>query len=348
MDEIYQEMLDCFAQRTGTDPDGSCDLAARLYAVAAQVYGLYTQADWVKRQCFPQTAQGEYLDHHAQLRGLTRRQAARAQGVLRFSITQPAQTRRIIPAGTVCMTADLVRVETVEEGAIPAGKQECDVFARAVEAGSAGNVAAGSIVSLAVAPVGVSACSNPKAFSGGTDAEDDETLRARVLDTYRRLPNGANAAFYQQGALSFEQVAAAAVLPRARGQGTVDVVVAAHSGAPEQALLNELTDYFQQRREIAVDVQVRAPELAPVQIAVQVAPAQGQDSAAVLARVRQALTGWFTGDRLGEDVLLADLGSVIYGCEGVKNYKITAPDGDVAMNRDQLPTVQSLSVEEMG
>ena len=36
---------------------------------AAQVYGLYVQADWVGRQCFPQTAQGEFLDRHAQLRG---------------------------------------------------------------------------------------------------------------------------------------------------------------------------------------------------------------------------------------------------------------------------------------
>lgn len=347
MDEIYQEMLDCFARRTGMDTEGSCDLAARMYAVAAQVYGLYVQADWVKRQCFPQSAQGEYLDHHAQLRGLERKKAVKAHGILRFSISQPAQTQRVIPVGTVCMTAQLVRFETMEEGIISAGKLTCDVFARAVEAGAAGNVAAGSVVSLAVAPVGVAGCSNPQAFSGGADAEDDETLRERVLDTYRRLPNGANAAFYQQAALSFDQVAAAAVLPRARGRGTVDVVVASRAGAPEQALLQELTDYFQQRREIAVDVQVRRPESVPVQVAVQVTAQTGQDTQAVLERVKQALTGWFTGARLGEDVLLAGLGSVIYGCEGVKNYKITAPSADVTLDSDQLPTLQSLSVEEM-
>ena len=47
LEEIYQEMLDCFAQRTGLEAAESCDLAVRFYAVAAQVYALYAQADWV-------------------------------------------------------------------------------------------------------------------------------------------------------------------------------------------------------------------------------------------------------------------------------------------------------------
>ena len=45
VEEIYREMLDCFAQRTGMRPAEGCDLAARLYAVAAQVYSLYVQAE---------------------------------------------------------------------------------------------------------------------------------------------------------------------------------------------------------------------------------------------------------------------------------------------------------------
>lgn len=340
-------MAACVQERTGVTAEQSCDLSARLYAVAAQVCGLYAQADWVKRQCFPQTAQGEYLEHHAQLRGLERKQAVKAQGIIRFFVTEAAQTDRVIPVGTVCMTAGLVRFETVEEGVLPAGALSCDVFSKAAEAGAVGNVAAGSIVSMAVAPVGVSGCGNPQAFSGGWNAEEDEALRARILETYRRLPNGANAAFYQQAALTFDEVAAAAVLPRARGQGTVDVVAATRAGVPGQDLLEELTAYFQERREIAVDVQVRVPETVPVQVKVKVSAAQGQDSQKVLERVRQTLTGWFTGERLGQDVLLAKLGQVIYACEGVENYQITVPTADVSMTSGQLPVLGSLSVEAM-
>lgn len=36
LEEIYQEMLDCFAQRTGLEAAESCDLAVRFYAVAAR------------------------------------------------------------------------------------------------------------------------------------------------------------------------------------------------------------------------------------------------------------------------------------------------------------------------
>ena len=101
------------------------------------------------------------------------------------------------------MTAAQVRFETTEAGVLKAGQTSAQVRARAVEPGAAGNAAAGTVRAMAVAPVGVSRCTNPEAFSGGLDAEGDESLRERVLETFRRMPNGANAAFYQQEALSF-------------------------------------------------------------------------------------------------------------------------------------------------
>ena len=78
VDEIFGEMLVCFGERTGMEVDQGCDLAVRLYAAAAQIYAMYLQADWVARQAFPQTAEGDYLDLHAQLRGLERKQASHA------------------------------------------------------------------------------------------------------------------------------------------------------------------------------------------------------------------------------------------------------------------------------
>ena len=242
VEEIYREMLDCFAQRTGMRPAEGCDLAARLYAVAAQVYSLYVQAEWLGRQVLPQTAEGEFLDRHAQLRGIARKEAAPAEGVIRFTAGETADTARVIPVGTVCMTAGRVRFETTEEGAIPPGELTAEVPVLAAEAGSAGNVAAGSVVVMAVAPAGVASCTNPEPCTGGADREGDEGLRARVMDSFRRLPNGANAAFYQREALSFPQIVAASVIPRPRGIGTVDVIAATRAGAPDGGLLAQLND----------------------------------------------------------------------------------------------------------
>ena len=340
-------MLDDFRQRTGMEVSQGGDLSARLYAAAAQLYALYVQADWVNRQCFPQTAQGEYLDHHAQLRALERKAAAPAQGIIRFYGEADGSAGRLIPAGTVCMTTGMVRFETLEEGMIASGETHADVAAQAVQAGASGNVIAGSIRTLSVPPVGITGCTNPEAFTGGTDPEDDEQLRERILSSFRRLPNGANAAFYEQGALSFEEVAAAKALPRNRGMGTVDVVAATAQGVPDEELLEELEEYFQQRREIAVDVKVLAPETVTVDLSVKLAVEPGLDFDEVSERVETALQGWFTGHRLGQSVLRARLGSLIFAVEGVANYVLAEPEQDVVIQADELPVLGQVTVEEL-
>ena len=346
VDQIYQEMLACFGGKTGLEPREGCDLSARLYALAAQVYALYVQAEWVVRQAFPQTAEGDCLDRHAQLRSLERRPASAAEGVVRFTAGEAATAPRTIPRGTVCMTAGLVRFETTGDAVLEAGELTAEAPVRALEAGRAGNVSAGAIAAMAVAPVGIAACTNPAPCAGGADGETDAALRERVLESFKRLPNGANSAFYQQGALSFDQVAAAAVIPRPRGVGSVDIVPATLAGLPGEELLEELEDYFEQRREIAVDLKVRAPETVTVHIAVKVEPGEGRNRAEVLARVEEAIRGWFTGRLLGQRVLRAKLGEIIYHCDGVANYAITTPAADVAIGEDQLPILGTLSVEE--
>lgn len=347
IEEIYRELLDSFGTYTGLEPREGTDLSARMYALAAQVYSLYIQADWVVRQAFPQTAEGEHLDCHAQLRSLERKAPVEAKGVVRFTAGEASESDREIPQGTVCMTAGLIRFETTQPGVIPAGSLTADVPVRALEAGAAGNVAAGAIVSMAVAPIGISTCTNLQPCAGGDDGEQDEQLRARILDTFRRLPNGANAAFYEQGALSFDQVAGAVAIPRPRGVGSVDVVVSTLAGTPDAELLAELQDYFDQRREIAVDVQVRAPQSVSVNLSVQVAAKGGWDSQQVKTQVEQALSSWFDGKLLGQNILLAQIGSIIYGCEGVENYTILSPAADVAIDDDELPVLGSLSVGAM-
>ena len=345
IEEIYREMLACFGEQTGLEPREGCDLSARLYALAAQVYSLYVQADWVVRQAFPQTAEGEYLDQHAQLRGLERKPAVAAEGSVLFTAGDVSDIPREIPQGTVCMTAGLVRFETTQPAEIPAGGQTAKAPVRALEAGKLGNVSAKAIVSMAVAPFGISSCTNPEPCAGGADGESDEELRGRVLETFKRLPNGANAAFYQQGALSFDQVAAATVIPRPHGVGSVDVIPATLAGLPSEELLKEMQDYFDKRREIAVDLEVRAPNPVDVDIAVQVELEEGRSEDEVLSRVEEAIRGWFTGRLLGQRILRAKLGEIVYHCEGVANYSVITPKADVNMKVDELPVLGDLNVE---
>lgn len=344
IEEIYQELAAEFQSKTGLTAGGSGDLAVRFYAVAAQLYGLYAQADWTSRQCFPQTATGEQLDLHAQLRSVSRRQAEKAVGRVRFYAAEERAQAALIPAGTVCMTAEGLRYLVTEGGSIPAGETELDLPVEAAQAGAGYNVDAGRIVYLATVPSGIVACSNPEAVTSGQDEEEDESLRQRVLATYHRLANGANAAFYEQAALAFDGVAAVAVLPRNRGVGTVDVVAAAVGGMPDQTLLEQLQAHFDSVREIAVDVQVIAPTAAEVEIAAELSVESGYTFEQVSAAVQQAVEAWFTGKLLGRPVLQAELTALVFGVDGVANCTVTVTGGDLAADPVTLPCLGQLTI----
>ena len=347
IEEIYQELLTAFAERAGFTPEAGCDLAVRLWAAAAQLQALGIQADWVLDQSFPQTAQGQYLDYQGQMRGLTRLPATKAVGTLRFSVDAAPVSDIVISAGTVCMTADETRFQTTETAVLEAGALHVDAPAEALEGGARGNAVSGAITILTACPLAVTSCVNPEPFSGGRDEEDDETFRSRILESYQRLPNGANAAWYEQTAMNYGGVVAAKAVGRARGIGTVDVYVATQQGVPDTALLSGLQAELQEKREIAVDVAVKAPTVQSVDVAVAVTPEAGVDFDSVKAQVEQTISAFFTGNLLGEAVRLAELGNRIYELDSVKNYQFSTPTGDIAAVDTVLPVLGALAVTEM-
>ena len=345
--EIYEQMRGTFAQRAGFVPSEGCDSAVRLYALAAELQSLLMQADWVLDQSFPQTAQGTYLDYHAETRGITRAAAEKAVGTLRFAAADKVTATCPIEKGAVCMTAEGVRFETTEDAAIAVGSQWADVPAQAVEAGAGGNVIAGTVTLLSAMPVGVVQCTNPAAFSGGCDAESDEALRGRVLASYQRLPNGANAAYYEQEAMRYPGVAAAKAVGRARGIGTVNVVIATHAGVPDAALLAAVEMDLQKKREIAVDVKVLAPTVETVAVTAALKAAPGYTFAEAKAGAQSALEALFTGGLLGKSVTTARLLTLLCGVEGVENVHLTAPAADVAVGSTELPMLGTVTISEL-
>ena len=192
----------------------------------------------------------------------------------------------------------------------------------------------------------VTAVTNEHAFTGGLSEETDEELRQRILDSFRRLPNGANAAWYEQTACRHEGVAAAKAVGKARGSGTVDVYVTAPSGVPSAALLAELETEFQKSREIAVDVKVKAPTTVTVNVAVTVKAAEGTEFSKVRAAVETDLAEQFNGKLLGRGVKLAELNSRIYALPGVENCHITAPMADLGADDTVLPVLGTVMVTE--
>ena len=346
INEIYHELKTAFETESGIELNDGGDMALRFRALAAQLVSLQAQAEFVQRQCFPQTAGGEALDIHAMQRGLRRTAAEKAQGTLRFSLNSAVAADITVPKGTRCIAPDETEFEVTADTVIPAGRTYCDAPAEAVEAGAKGNAAANTVIFMALPPVGVAAVTNPEAFRGGRDAEGDEELRARVLDSYSSIINSGNSAYYINQALTVEGVVAATVQPRYRGRGTVDVIVATESGVPSAIVLGRVSSKMNGRREICVDVDVKAPTVRAVNVDADIYTDEGCDAAEVCLKVENTVRAYFSGRLLGKGLSRAELGNLIFGVEGVKNYSLNEPVSDLAPNSAVLPVLGELSISE--
>lgn len=348
IEEIYGRMKEKYTEKTGRELSGSSDMAVRMYTAAAEICSLYVYADWIKGQAFPQTASGENLDNHAAMRGLSRQRGTRARGSITFYTLSPTESSLNVPAETVCYTEYGTRFLTEEAGVIPAGGTSVTVSAVCQTEGEAGNVAPEEITLMAVKPAGVSYCINSGAFTGGSDSETDESLRARIIDSFKSLPNGANAAYYEKEVRQIDGVADVKVLPKNRGAGTVDIVISAPGGLPDDDLKQKVKEKLDEKREICVDIGILSPESENISVKANITAADGYSQQQAAENVKESLNEYFSKAPLGQSVLRAKIGSLIYGSEGVENYELLQPAEDVFLSHTALPILSSMVIGQMG
>ena len=346
IEEIDESLAGRFGEKSGTALIEGGDMSLRLWALAGEIFTLEVQADFVARQSFPQTATGEYLDKHAEVRALSRAGAERSFGTLRFYLDQERDVDIDVPEGVVCMNAAEAQFVTTHSGTIAAGTTWCDVRAEASEAGSGGNVPAGSVRYCALTPAGVAGVTNLAAFTGGRDPESDDSLRQRVLSSYQSLPNGANRAYYESKVLENSAAVAVAVLPKERGTGTVDVYFATGTGVPDEEEIAKVQQLLDSEREICVNIEVKAPETVDVSVAARLTVSQGYTFAGVKERAEKALAECFGGTMRGRNVYRARLAAALMAVDGVENCTLVSPEEDVTVTAAQLPVLVSLRVEE--
>jgi len=117
---------------------------------------------------------GVQLERVVALRGFFRLPAQKSLVVLTFGGTPGSS----ITTAMICQTAQGIKFQVTVGGAIGGGGT-VDLQARAVDAGSAGNVPADSITQIVTPAAGVDTVNNDDDALGGSDIESDDELRAR-------------------------------------------------------------------------------------------------------------------------------------------------------------------------
>lgn len=315
-------MLSAYEEESGFRPENESDIMLRLRVLAGELYQEQAYADYILRQMFPSTATGTYLDAHAQQRGISRKSATFATGRVNFAAVSEEHEDILIPAGTeVCTTGDMRRFATDADAVISAGTRSVFADVTAVQPGSAYNITINKIGILVTPVLGVVSVSNNTRFTGGADEESDEALRARIIDTYRNISNGANAAYYRSAAMSVDGVYSASAVGCGRGAGTVDVYACGRASSLPAAKLQEIQALLDEKRELNVDVRVFSPSTVTVSLYIILTVEEGYPFDAVADHVQTVVRDYINGLGIGKNVWLSEVGEQIQHLEGVARYK---------------------------
>lgn len=330
-EEIYARMAAAYEAESGMDPADASDAGIRLKVLAGEIYTAMCMLDGVRREAFPQTAEGRALELHAGERGLERKPAVRASGVLRFSRELPLDYDVEIPAGTVCASSGAaVEFETTEAVILPAGQTEADAPACAAVGGKSGNAAAGRIDTLVTPPVGIETVTNPEPFTGGTDAETDDALRRRLLQGYSVLPNGTNAEMYRRAALAVPGVSMAKACAVADEPNAVEVYVFGNGDIASFETLQDVEEQIERMRVINANVTVSYAIPHPHALTVYISPKPNCTFAEAEVSCRTALLAVFERLEIGEPLPLAACTAAIMDTGTIENCRWGSAMTDIA------------------
>ena len=348
-EEILLRMQDKYKKITGCDADDASDIGIRLKVLAGELLSIEANIDWLKNQMFAQTATGKQLEYHASERGLKRKAALCSTGTLSFSRESALDYDVLIPKGTVCSTTGVngTRYETTDDAVLDAGKLSITVNAQSCEGGADKIASKGSVTVMVDPPAGITSVTNEAAFIGCAAEETDDELRARILNSYKNISNGTNSAFYKEEILKYDGVHSVSVVPLARGNGTVDIYVAGKGETLSSDIISKIQSGIDKLREINVDIKIKSPTLVKTGVKVNIYVEEGYTFSNVKNDCISAITDYYNNLGIGEPLLLADIGEVIYHIEGVKNYIYPLGGNlDVSATSSQLIVCEGIIINE--
>lgn len=179
--KIYDEIITSLEAKVGESLYPGDERRLFGNAIAAVFIALFNQMNDASKQKMLRYARGDVLDALGERVGVVRNAASPAGTTLRFSVDAAFAQNIVIPEGTRA-TSDSTRFfATTENAVITAGELYVDVPAQSVGGGVDYNDIAVGAINVIVDPVPyVDAVSNTTVTDGGTNTEDDDSLRERI------------------------------------------------------------------------------------------------------------------------------------------------------------------------
>lgn len=320
LEEIRRDILrDIVSLHPSADISVDSDYYVRASALASCVSGLYAHQKWIVRQAFPDTADSEYLEMHAALRNIYRKNATYAVGTARVTGADGS----VIGEGLQILNGENY-YEIIEPSVIKLGVALVQI--RSLATGEEQNITRETEAVFMAAPSGVSSAVVLVEAGGGTNAESDTELLDRLLDEIRRPAAGGTKADFARWAKSVDGVTTAFVYPYRRGSGTVDIAITSGDGLPSDEVVAECQAYIDSVRPVgAKSVLVIKPVIKTVDFTIEVELDSGVTLDEIKSEIEQALISYFGSLKPADTLVVSQIEAVISDLIGVVDRNLLAP-----------------------
>lgn len=219
-ENLKKEVLEAIRPEAGVSTLAGSYADAVAGPLCQMVSNLYKALPAVTSMLFIDESSGRFIDLVAQdYHDLTRRAGTRA----RCTVTLTGKAGTAIPAGTVFLTGTGLQFLLLESVAIGSGGSAVGRL-EAAEAGSAYNIASGTLSRMYVNINGLERYVNGQA-EGGTDRESDAALYQRVDEARKQPATSGNGWDYRRWAMEADGVGEVKVVELWDGPGTVGLTL---------------------------------------------------------------------------------------------------------------------------
>ena len=291
--------------------------------------------------------------------------AQKAAGYVTFSRVTYTDAG-FIPVGAVVTTVDRSQKFTVIADptntaysaslngfTISAGVESLTVAVQAQTAGSAGNVAIGTVAVIWGSLPGIDMVLNSAAMSGGVDAEGDPAYRARfplyMGSLYKSTEDAIKSAIANMG-LGLQCTITECKQPDGTPRDSFFfVVVDDGTGTPSSATIAAARAAVRKTRALGIAWGVFSPTVVNVTVSVTLSIATGYDGPTVRGQVGTALSSFINTLPLGSSLPYARLSQVIFdaspGVTNVSGLLLNGGTGDVTATKQQVIKTNTVTVD---
>lgn len=330
--EMIRDYQNRYAEITGKEIvlDRSDPISLILYALSVQVFQSMLYVDKTGKQDLLKYSYGPFLDNLAAMKGITREQAKPARAMVRFTLSGIRPDIVEIPVGTRVTNGD-VYFQTEAYAAIQTGQTQVDVPCTCMSPGTQGNDLGVGEINVLVDPVPyVAKVSNTEPTSGGTNIEDDDTLKDRIYIAPSKYSVAGPEDSYRYWARTYNANITDVLI---FSDNPVDVTVEfimKDGELPSESMVRGLQTYLanEQIRPLTDKVTVKAPDTVDYKINVKyfVNKSDLKKVDTIKAAVEKAVNDYVIWQRskIGRDINPSQLIQMIVAA-GAKRAEVTLP-----------------------